>query len=115
MDDSIGYVMVVFVIIGTTYGLVRQIQHIMTIQRLRKTDLSNYKRTLIGYYLESVSLLGFLISFTLNVLVGIQIIQSNLVTSDKTVLSCFIFLGIFLITKLIVIPKNSKQHKLLKG
>ena len=115
MDDSIGYVMVAFIIIGITYGLVRQIQHIMNIQQDNKTDLSNYKRSFFGYYLACGSLMGVLISYILNALIGMQIIQSSLVKSDKTALSCFIFLGVFLITKLVVIPKSRKQHKLLKG
>lgn len=56
MVDEIGYVVVVFFIIGLTYGLVKQVQHTLTIQKFDKTD----------------SLLGFLISYLLNVFVALQ-------------------------------------------
>lgn len=114
MDDSIGYVMVAFIIIGITYGLVRQIKHILTIQKV-KTNIYKYKRSLSGYYLACGSLLGFLISFILNVLVAMELIQSNLVKSNTTALSCFIFLAAYLIAKWVVIPRNRNQHKLLKS
>lgn len=110
MDDSISYVMVAFIIIGTTYSLVRQIQHILIIQNVK----ANYKRSLFAYYLACGSLFGFLISYILNILVAIQLIQSNLVKSDTTALSCFLFIMIYIITKWLVIPRIHKQHKLLK-
>lgn len=113
MDDTIGYIIVAFIIIGLTYGLVRQIKHILTIQK-DKADISNYKRSLFGYYLACGSLMGFLISFILNVLVAMELIQSNLVESNTTALSCFIFLAAYLMTKWVVLPRNRDQYKLLK-
>ena len=114
MDDSISYVMVAFIIIGTTYSLVRQIQHILIIQNVYKSVLSNHKRSLFAYYLACGSLFGFLISYILNIFVATQLIQSNLVKSDTTALSCFIFLTVYIITKWLVIPRIRDQHKLLK-
>lgn len=114
MDDSIGYVMVAFIIIGTTYSLVRQIQHILIIQNVNKSVLSNNKRSLFPYYLACGSLFGFLISYMLNILVAIQLIQSNLVKSDTTALSSSLFLMVYIVTKWVVIPRIRGQHKLLK-
>lgn len=72
MVDEIGYVVVVFFIIGLTYGLVKQVQHTLTIQKFDKTDSPHYRRSLLGNYLTCVSLLGFLISYLLNVFVALQ-------------------------------------------
>lgn len=115
MIDLIGFVLVAFIMINLTYRLVRQIQYIVTIQKRNNIDITNYKRTLFGNYLAGGLLLGFLISFILNVLVAMQIIQSSLIRSDNTALSCFIFLLVFVLTKSLIIPKNRNQHKILKG
>ncbi|MBS4199174.1 hypothetical protein KHA93_05835 [Bacillus sp. FJAT-49732] len=113
MDDVIGYVMVVFLIIGCKYGLVRQIQHTFTIQKSNKTVVPNYKKSLFGNYLICVSFLCFLISYILNVLVAMQIINLSMITSDNTGFSCFIFLLVLLIAKFGVLPKNRRNNDLL--
>ena len=113
MDDVIGYVAVAFLIIGCIYGLVRQIQHTLTIQKSNKTVVPKYKRSLFGNYLMCVSLFGFLISYILNVLVAMQIIKSSIITSDNTGFSCFIFLLVLLIAKFRVLPKNRRKIDLL--
>ncbi|MCJ8007249.1 hypothetical protein ACFFF5_07065 [Lederbergia wuyishanensis] len=113
MDDVIGYVVVVFLIIGCIYGLVRQIQHTLTIQKSNKTFVPNDNKSLFGNYLISVSLLGFLISYILNVLVAMQIIKLSIITADNTAISCFIFLLVLLIAKFGVLPKNHRKNDLL--
>lgn len=77
MYDIVGVLIVAFLIIGFTYGFVRQIQHNIVIQKADKTYVPNYRRSLIGNYLTSISFLGFLISYILNILVATQIIQSS--------------------------------------
>ena len=110
MVDVIGYVVVMLLIIGFTYGLVKQVQHTLIIQKANKSGVSNYRRLLFGNYLTCVSSLGFLVSYTLNVLVAMQIIQLNLLTSDNTGFSCFVFLLILLIAKFRVIPKIVNEN-----
>lgn len=90
LDEIIGYVIVVFLITGFTYGFVRQIQHTLTIRKANKTAVSNYRRTLFGNYITCLSFCGFLISYMLNVLVAMRIIQSNILTSNNTIFSCFV-------------------------
>lgn len=58
LDEIIGYVVVVFLITGFTYGFVRQIQHTLTIRKANKTAVSNYRRTLIGNYITCLSFGG---------------------------------------------------------
>jgi hypothetical protein len=113
MDDVIGYVVVGFLISGFTYGLVRQIKHTLTIRKANKTEVSNYSRTLFGNYITCLSLFGFLFSYMLNILVAMRIIQSNILTSNYTAFSCFVFLLVLLIAKFGVIPKSRKQNYLL--
>lgn len=106
LDEIIGYAVVVFLITSFTYGFVRQIQHTLTILKANKTALSNYRRTLFGNYIKCLSFGGFLISYILNVLVAMRIIQSNILTSNNTVFTCFIFLVVLLIAKFGVIPRS---------
>jgi len=114
MDDLMGYVVVVFIILGISYGLVRQIKNTLSIRKDNKTSFSNYKKSLLGNYIACMSLLGFLISYILNVLVGLQIIVSNSITSVSTVISCFVFILVLIITKLFIIPKNQQIIKSIK-
>ncbi|VDG97672.1 Uncharacterised protein [Lysinibacillus sphaericus] len=109
LDEIIGYVVVVFLITGFTYGFVRQIQHTLTIRKANKTAGSNYRRTLFGNYITCLSFGGFLISYMLNVFVAMRIMQSNILTSNNTIFSCFVFLVVLLIAKFGVIPKSRKQ------
>ncbi|MFE6168604.1 hypothetical protein ACFVP8_12160 [Viridibacillus arvi] len=116
MDDVIGYVVIVSLILVFTYGLVIQVQHTLTFRKANTSDVSNYRRLLFGNYVMSVSFFGFLISFILNVLVALQIIQLNFITSDNTGFSSFVFLVVLLIAKfgVIPIPKNRQRNELLK-
>ncbi|WP_419962323.1 hypothetical protein [Psychrobacillus sp. BM2] len=113
MDDLIGYVVVVFIILGISYGLVRQIKNTLNIRKVNKTSFSNYNKSLLSNYIACMSPLGFLISYIFNVLVGLQIIESKSITSVSTGISCFVFILVLIITKLFIISKNSNQHKLL--
>lgn len=113
MDDVIGYVVVILLIIGFTYGLFKQVQHTLPIQKTNRPDVSNYRRLLFGTYLTCASFFGFLVSYILNVLVAMQVIQLNLLTSDNTGFSCFVFLLILLIAKFGIIPKNCSRNELL--
>ncbi|MGV3466091.1 MAG: hypothetical protein ACO1OT_12460 [Heyndrickxia sp.] len=110
MDELIGKVIVFLFIGGFIYGLIRQIKHTITIQKVKKTALPKYSRLLIGNYLMCISFFGFIISFLLNVFVGMQIVRSNdFITSNTTCLSCFVFLLTLLMAKYWVIPKNINQ------
>ncbi|HWI47847.1 MAG TPA: hypothetical protein VNU45_06425, partial [Rummeliibacillus sp.] len=88
---------------------VKQLQHTITI---KKTVGSKFNRLLVGNYLTSGTLFGFIISFLLNILVGLQIIQSNSITSDTTGFACTLFLLGFFIAKFLVIPKDKLSEDL---
>ncbi|WP_019413814.1 hypothetical protein [Paenisporosarcina sp. TG20] len=111
MDDITGTAMVIFLFLGFAYGLVRQIQHTLTIRLASGTD--NYKRLLLGNYLTCVSMAGFLISYVLNVVVSLEIIQSQIFTSNNTNAGCFIFLALLLISKFGITPKRPRPIVLL--
>ncbi|MBP3951806.1 hypothetical protein [Bacillus suaedae] len=115
MDDIVGFIIVAFLIIGFTYGLVIQIQYNIFIQKKGKTYMHNYRRSLIGNYLASISFSGFLISYVLNILVAIQIIQSNIITSENTSFTCLVFLLILFLAKFIIIPNKIRQGELLSS
>ncbi len=109
VDEIIGYVVVVFLITGFTYGFVRQLQHTLTLHKADKTAVLNDRRTLFGNYIACLSFGGFLISYMLNVLVAMRIIHSSILTSNNTSFSCFVFLAVLLIAKFGVIPKRCRQ------
>lgn len=109
MVDKIEYLIIILFIIGLTYGFVKQLHHTMTIKKMVRYK---YKRLLIGNYLSSVTLFGFIISFILNVLVALQIIQTNSITSDTTGFGCTLFLLGFFIAEFLVIPKRKVNEDL---
>jgi hypothetical protein len=111
MDDGIGFVVVILLIIGFSYSLIKQIQHTLSIQKADKT--ANYKRLLLGNYLTSIAFAGFMVSFTLNISVALQTIKSSMITSNGTSISCFIFLVVLLIAKFGITPKAPKYTGLL--
>ena len=102
VSDTIGYSVVILFIIGSTYGLIKQIHLTMNNQRNNKSD----RRLVIGNYLTSISFAGFIMSFVLNILVAIQVIQSSTITSNNTSVSCGFFLLMLLISKFGITPKN---------
>jgi hypothetical protein len=101
MDDTIGYAVVTIFIIGSIYSLVKQIQQTYSMQNGSKSN----KRLLFGNYLSIFSLLGFIISYVLNVLGGLEVIHSDSITSNSTDISCFLFLLVLLIARFIITPK----------
>lgn len=107
MNEVIGFTVVALLIIGFSYGLVKQIQHTLSLQKANKVD--NYKRPLFGNYLTCITFAGLLISFVLNVSVSMQLIQSSTITSNGTSISCFIFLAVLLIAKFGITPKAPKH------
>jgi len=108
MDEFIGKIIMFIFICGFIYGLIRQIKYTLTIQKADKSALPKYSRLLIGNYLMCISFLGFIISFLLNVFVGLQIIRLSefYLTSNTTCLSCFVFLLTLLIAKFLIIPRT---------
>lgn len=102
MNDTIGFTVVAIFVLGSTYGFIKQVQHTLTIQRDNKSN----KRLLFGNYLTSISFLGFIISYILNVLVGMQVIQSNSITSNSTGFICFLFIAVLLISRYKITPKH---------
>jgi dihydroxyacetone kinase len=106
MNEGIGYVVVVLLIIGFVYALVRQIKHTLAVQNSDRTV--DYKTSLFGNYLTCIAMAGFLISFVLNLVVSMQFMQSSMITSNNTSASCFIFLAVLFIAKFTIVPKNPK-------
>ncbi|REB10093.1 hypothetical protein DVB69_04620 [Sporosarcina sp. BI001-red] len=102
MNVGIGFTVVALLVIGFSYGLVKQIQHTLSIRKANKT--ANYKRTLFGNYLTCISFAGFLVSYVLNVSAA----KSSMITSNGTSASCFIFLMVILIAKFGITPKAPK-------
>lgn len=107
MNDVIGFAVVTLLIIGFPYGLVKQIQHTLSIQKTKNVD--NYKRLLFGNCLTCIAFVGFLISFVLNVSVALQLIQSSTITGNSTSASCIIFIVVLLIAKFGITPKVPKH------
>ena len=102
MNDTIGYAIVILFIMASTHGLIKQLQLTVNIQKNNKSD----RRLVISNYVTSISFAGFIISFILNVLVAIQVIQLSTITSNNTSVSCIFFLLVLLISRFLIKPKN---------
>ncbi|WP_309487708.1 hypothetical protein [Bacillus sp. SD075] len=113
MEEAIiDFLIAVMLIIGFTYGLIRQFSQCVSIRKGNKSDYAHYKRILIGNYLICLSYLGFLFSYILNSLLASRIIPASFITSDNTSFCCFSFLAILLIAKFGIIPKENEQVEL---
>lgn len=108
--DVMGYLVVSIFIIGVSYGLIHQIQLLLTIKKNDKAP--NYRRLMFAYYLTCFSIAGFLVSFILNVLVYLQFIHPQIVTSNGTNLSCFIFLFVLFVSKFVIRPRSYNKDNL---
>lgn len=114
MEDIFGYVMVCLVALLFFFELIRQIKETRTIQKAGETAARKYKRLIFGEYLAIFSLTGFLVSFVFNVLIGLQIYYSDVLTSDNTAFACFISLLFLLIARFGIIPKKMLKNRFLK-
>ncbi|MFJ7755391.1 hypothetical protein ACQKGI_20825 [Peribacillus muralis] len=110
MKEAIIDCLLVFIlIIGFTYGLLRQIRQCSRIRIEKGCDHAHYKRSVIGNDLACLSYAGFLVFYVLNLLLGLRIIPTGFLTSENTSFNCFSLLAIFLIAKFGVTPKEMKH------
>ncbi|WHY56192.1 hypothetical protein [Peribacillus simplex] len=113
MEEAIiDFLIAVMLIIGFTYGLIRQFRQCVNIRKGNKTEYAHYKRKLIGNDLVCLSYSGFLFSYILNSLLASRIIPASFITSDNTSFCCFSFLAILLIAKFGIVPKENEQVEL---
>lgn len=105
MENIISYFVLTLLFIGFVYILIKEIKNTLLYQKKIKEDVY-FKKHLFGRYLMVAAFVVFLISFTLNVLIYLQVFQSNVLTSNNTALTCFLFIFVYLIVKYIVLPKN---------
>lgn len=63
-------------------------------------------REKLAKYLTIFAQVGFLLSFACKVFIGIQGIQSTVVTSARTSIACSLFILLYVITKFIIKPKT---------
>jgi hypothetical protein len=97
MNNLISYAVVILFISSLFYVLIRQVKQTILLHKKRKLDIP--KRLLIGNYLTSFSMAGFLFAFILNVLVFLELFPLTSLTSNNTAIACFLFLLVFLISK----------------
>lgn len=108
MQEIIGYTIVVLLITGIVYSLIKIVQQIIVLKQTQ--NKAKKKRVLNHYYLMTIALVGFLLSFVLNIIVYMGVIRSSIITGNATAISCFIFLMIFLIAKLSASSKVSYKQ-----
>ncbi|ART75661.1 hypothetical protein B4U37_06300 [Sutcliffiella horikoshii] len=73
---------------------------------------SSTKRTLFGNYLFFTSLVGFLISFILNILIYFEFIKEGLFTGNNTANSCTAFIVVALIAKYLIVRENNNPQEI---
>ena len=66
-------------------------------------------REKLAKYLTIFAQLGFLLSFACKVFIGIQGIQSTVMTSERTSIACSLFILLYVITKFIIKPKTKND------
>jgi len=111
MDDLLGYAVAALFALGFIYAFIKQVKQTVIIRNENK--VKDYKRLLVGNYITSIALGGFLLSYIVNLFIGIQWIAPNIIGSGDAILSCFIFLVILVIARFVVTSEENKQNKLL--
>jgi len=96
-------VVIIILLIGFTYGFIRQIQHNSFIKNTVKPTNATNKRKLYGNYICTISYLAFLICLVLNYFPNLLTEQFN---SLNLVVLCFIFVLLVFISKFVIIPKE---------
>lgn len=91
MDEVLGYLVVLGIIGLLIYELIRQIKDFKFIKKEKSTSNKN----LIMIF----SLLGVILFYSLNILVGLGIIESEYVTSGSTSIGITISLAVYIIAK----------------
>ena len=120
MEDFAGYIFVALTLVGFGYALFWQIRDAVEVHRSTKWNVNAAKRKLIANYLMAVSLVGFLVSYMLNIAVGTllhvrpDVLQHAQINSDMTAFACFSFLTIYLISRFAIVPKEEENQRLLK-
>ncbi|WP_033542747.1 hypothetical protein [Planococcus sp. CAU13] len=109
MDDLLGYAVAALFAIGFFYTFIKQVKQTVIIRNENK--VKDYKRLLVGNYITSIALGGFLLSYLVNLFIGIQLIAPNIIASGDAVLSCFIFLVVLVVGRFVIISEENNQKK----
>ena len=111
MNDLLGYAVAALFAVGFIYAFIKQVKQTIIIRN--ETKVKDCKRLLVGNYITSIALGGFLLSYIASLFIRIQWIAPNIIASGDAIISCFIFLVILVIARFLIISEENKQNKLL--
>ena len=94
--------LIVSCIVALTFAFVMQLKK--TIEMSKSNEQK--KNIFIGNILCSIGLGGFVLSFILNVIASLEKISISFINCENTAILCWIFLGIFLLSKYYISPKK---------
>lgn len=104
MLDIVGYIVIVLFLGACIYGLVLQIKETIAIRSSKKSS----RRVLAGNLICSISYLGFIIFFVINILSAIKIIQISEDINRNISIGCWVFVMGILGGKYCIVPKIYK-------
>lgn len=113
MNEVFEYMVVAVLIMGFAVSFIKEIQLTVRLQKMKGTLSQSYKRILIGHCVICIALISFIVSYLLNICVAMQIISSSIITSNSTSISCIVSLILLLIAKLVIVPQNNGQKKIV--
>ena len=91
MDEVVGYLLVLSMIIFLIFELIRQDREL---KNSKKDKKSKAKRVILIY-----SLFGFIVFFSLNILIALGIVANEFITSNNTALAAFFCFSIHIVVK----------------
>ena len=91
MGEVVGYLLVLSIIIFLIFELIRQYREL---KDSKEDKNSKVKRVILIY-----SLLGFILFFSLNILIALGIVANEFITSNNTALAAFFCFSIHIVVK----------------
>lgn len=110
MDELIGKVVVFAIVLLLTFATIRQFSYTKSLKDLKGNPLYS-KQLKRKHILLTVSLFGILLSYTLNICIGLNIISGLSFLSDITAKAMFLSIIVYFYTKYVMKPHRQQQPK----
>lgn len=111
LDEVIGKFVVLVIILLMTYAFIKQVNYTKSIAQLKENAYS--KQLKRKHKFMTISLFGILVFFTMNIVVGLNIISSLYVSSDFTAIGAFVSVIVYLVAKFAMKTQRIQQPKRL--
>ena len=112
LDELIGKVVVFVIVLLLTFAFYNQFKYTKSIENVKGNALFS-KQLKRKHKIMTVSLLGILVFYTMNICIGLNIISSLSFSSDFMAIGFFVSVVVYLYAKFAMNLQRIQQHKRL--